>query len=399
MKRPQVVFLIGGQGTRLGTLTNSTPKPLLEVGGKPFLDHLIDNAARFGVRDFVLLGGYLGDQVTTRYRDWGRELGLSIRCIIEPQEAGTGGALRHAQDFLEEEFILFNGDTFFDINLLDLSIIDAGADWIAKMALRQVEDTSRFGEVALAGTRVANFKKGTQPKRGLINGGIYWLRKSIVRYVNTLPCSMEGDILPILASEGKLYGRQYDNYFVDIGIPADLERARSELPVHLNRRAVFFDRDGVLNDDLGYVHLPKDLSWRNRAVETIKFLNDRECFVFVVTNQAGVAHGYYEEAAVQELHDWMQDQLAAHGAHIDAFHYCPHHPSGKRPEYNLACSCRKPAPGLLLDIIQKWPVDRKESFLIGDKDSDIQAAQSAGMPGHLLSGNEDLFALTSRLIG
>ncbi len=400
MNLRQAAFLIGGKGTRLGTRTSATPKPLLEVGGKPFLDHLIENTARYGIRDVVLLAGHFGDQAEARYRDWGQARGLSIRCIIEPSEAGTGGALLHAREFLDDEFLLFNGDSLFDINLLDLSLIDVGPDGLAKMALREVEDASRYGGVTLSGTAVTQMVERAQAGPGLINGGVYVLRKSLLDYVTKSPCSIERDVFPVLAGQGKLFGRSYRNYFIDIGIPADLERARSELPRHLKRRAAFFDRDGVLNEDTGYVHRPEDFVWREGAISAIKLLNDREGFVFVITNQAGVAHGYYEEDAVHALHSWIQEQLGLHGAHVDAFYHCPHHVSGKRPEYTLACDCRKPAPGLLLKAMEEWSVDPNRSFLIGDKTSDVEAATAAGVRGHLLTDDDrDLSQLTGELLG
>lgn len=168
---------------------------------------------------------------------------------------------------------------------------------------------------------------------------------------------------------------------------------------HPRRPAAFLDRDGVLNLDKGYVSRPDDFEWCEGAIATVKELNDRGYYVFVVTNQAGVAYGYYEEAAVLELHRWMTAELAKHGAHIDAFYYCPHHPSGLREAYTMVCDCRKPAPGLLLAALREWNVDRERSFLIGDKHSDIQAAKTAGVRGLLWSGGDLRLALDEALRG
>jgi D-glycero-D-manno-heptose 1,7-bisphosphate phosphatase len=156
----------------------------------------------------------------------------------------------------------------------------------------------------------------------------------------------------------------------------------------VRRPAVFFDRDGVLNRDIGYLHRPEDFVWLEGAKEAIRLCNDAGYLVFVVTNQAGVARGHYGEDDVQALHRWMNSELAALGAHIDAFEYCPHHPEGISAQYRRACSRRKPEPGMLLDLLSQWPVDREASFLIGNMQSDLDAATGAGIRAYLYrSGN------------
>ncbi len=152
------------------------------------------------------------------------------------------------------------------------------------------------------------------------------------------------------------------------------------------RRAAFLDRDGVLIEDDGYPHDPALVRWVPGAAAALRALNQAGYWVFVVTNQSGVARGLYPEAAVPALHGWMNAQLAAQGAHIDAFEYCPHHPEAPLPAFRQACACRKPAPGMLLKLLQSWPVLRAGSFMVGDRESDMAAAAAAGLPGHLFPG-------------
>ncbi|MBF0561645.1 MAG: D-glycero-beta-D-manno-heptose 1,7-bisphosphate 7-phosphatase [Alphaproteobacteria bacterium] len=384
----QLVFLVGGRGTRLGSLTAENPKPLLTVGGLPFLDYLIDNAARYGFTNILLLAGYLGKEFESRYQAMGRERGLTIDCLIEPEPAGTGGALLHAADRLADKFILCNGDSFFDINLLDLGLIDAGEDWLAKIALRQVEDGSRYGGIARQGERVVAFVERGDSGPALINGGIYLMRRQILDLIGPLPCSLERDVFPQLATQGRLFGRDYKAFFIDIGIPSDFAAAQDLVPAHVLRPAAFLDRDGVLNHDYGYVHRPEDFHWKDGAISAIKALNDAGFLVFVVSNQAGVARGYYDEEQVRLLHRWMSNVLALHGAHIDRYYFCPHHPDGVLPDYAIDCGCRKPQPGMIEQAFREWSIDRRSSLLIGDKPWDIAAAETAGIRGYLWEGDD-----------
>lgn len=151
-------------------------------------------------------------------------------------------------------------------------------------------------------------------------------------------------------------------------------------------KAIFFDRDGTLNVDVHYLHDPRDFVWVEGAITAIRWANEHGYLVIVITNQSGIARGYYDEAAVHHLHDWMNRELAKHGAHIDAFYYCPHHIEGKLPAYTKSCDCRKPAPGMILRAIAAYGIDPAVSFLFGDAQSDVTAAANAGVRGVRYTG-------------
>jgi D-glycero-D-manno-heptose 1,7-bisphosphate phosphatase len=152
------------------------------------------------------------------------------------------------------------------------------------------------------------------------------------------------------------------------------------------RPAAFLDRDGVLNVDTAYLYRPEDFSWIEGAIDAVKALNTAGYLVIVATNQSAVARGLYDEPAVDALHAWMQQELARHGACIDAFYYCPHHPEGTIARYACDCNSRKPGPGMLLRAMRELPVRKEGSFVVGDKETDIEAARRAGIPGYLFRG-------------
>jgi D-glycero-D-manno-heptose 1,7-bisphosphate phosphatase len=147
------------------------------------------------------------------------------------------------------------------------------------------------------------------------------------------------------------------------------------------RPAAFLDRDGVLNVDRGYAFRPGDLEMIPTAAAAVRLLNDAGYYVIVVTNQSGVARGFYSEAAVKLFNSHLQELLKAEGAHIDAFYYCPHHPDGAVKELAIPCRCRKPQPGMLEQAARDWPIDLGRSFLIGDKDHDLAAARAFHIRG------------------
>lgn len=159
------------------------------------------------------------------------------------------------------------------------------------------------------------------------------------------------------------------------------------------RPAIFFDRDGTLNVDTHYLYKPEEFRWIEDAPAAIRWANDHGYLAVVITNQSGVARGFYTEADVEKLHRWMNERLAEVDAHIDAFYYCPHHPEGAVAKYRKHCDCRKPGPALIEEACRALHIERSASFFIGDAERDMACAARSGLRGVRYEGGSLLTAL------
>jgi D,D-heptose 1,7-bisphosphate phosphatase len=393
----QCAVLAGGLGTRLGPLTEATPKPLLARGGRPFLAWLLRELCRFGVSEFLLLTGHLSEEIERALPGIQSVLPrpVSIAVSREPVRAGTGGAVFHARDRLHARFLLCNGDSLFDTNLAALlaAAVKDGPEVVGRMLLRRLPDASRSGVVTMAGDAVTTFRQRPPPGTpGIINAGVYAFDRRLLDVLRPV-CSLEADVMPALAAAGELRGTIGQGYFRDIGVPGDFDRADEELRALRGRRALFLDRDGVINVDHGHVGSRERFDWVPGALDAIGHATASGWHVFVVTNQSGVARGFYDEAAVTALLAWIGDEARRYGGTIDDARYCPFHPDAATPAYRALSDWRKPAAGMLRDLIRAWELDPGRCVMVGDQTGDMAAAAAAGVKGHLFPGGNLLLFL------
>ena len=223
----QAVVLAGGKGTRLGGLTSETPKPLLPVGGRPFIEWVIANLARHGVSDVIVTTGYRAEA----FAEWlGSFTGpTNVSLFVEDIPLDTGGALCLIADRLDEALFVLNGDTLFDVpmGVLGASLLDSEVD--AVIALRPVEDVSRYGRVGLRKKIVTSFAEKSGPGAGLINGGLYAFRRRALEGRRS-PMSIERDLVPELVRGGRVRGLECDGFFIDIGVPTAYSEAQWSVP-------------------------------------------------------------------------------------------------------------------------------------------------------------------------
>lgn len=375
----QAIILAGGFGTRLQAVVKDVPKPLADISGKPFLCYLLQHLKNCGITNVVISVGYLREKIIEYFGD--NYLGIKIAYAREDKPLGTGGAIKNSLKFIDKKkpVIVINGDTFLQINYQKLLSVHGEKKSQITMVLREVEDCSRYGRVVVNGSLVINFEeKNSIKNRGLINGGIYVLNEEV--FVNFLAesFSFEEDFLMKELQSLQLQGFIVDEYFIDIGIPEDYAKAQNELPALFKKnKALFLDRDGVINIDGGHVFEIEKFCFIDGIFELCKRAQDLGYLLIIITNQAGIAKGFYSEEQFLELTKWMENEFQKRGIKISKTFYCPFHSEAKIEKYRQDSFDRKPNPGMILKAIDEFNIDPKKSLMIGDKKSDIQAAEAA----------------------
>jgi NDP-sugar pyrophosphorylase family protein len=226
----QAVILAGGLGKRMRPLTESVPKPMIEVRGKPFLQHQFELLGSFGIRRVVLLVAYLGEQIEKHFGD-GSELGLHLSYSYEPEPLGTGGALKNAAALLDGEFLLLNGDTYLAINYAGLGDAFRASRAMAMIVAYENSDARVASNLALsADASVVAYRK--HDPRGLthVDAGVIALRRAVLDEIPAgSKCSLEEEIFPKLIKRGQMKAWVTNEPFYDMGSPAGLEALAARL--------------------------------------------------------------------------------------------------------------------------------------------------------------------------
>ena len=371
----QAVIVCGGLGSRLGIITKKTPKPLIKVNGKTVIEHIIKNLSRFGISEVLLLCGYKNVLFKKKFHNKSI-FGIKIKCIIEKKLLGTSGALLNAKKYLKSFFLYCNGDTFFDININDLTYNFFKKKTVALMALKKIENKNRYDGYKIDKKSSLILEQRNNSKH--INSGIIIFSKKIIKYLIT-DASLEKNVFPKLILKKKIAGKIYTDDFIDMGIKKDLKKMKNFLKKINFKPALFIDRDGVINKDTGYLFKKKDFIWRRNIFNFVKKFNDKNYYIFVITNQSGIGRGYYSEKDMKSLHLWMNNFFLKNGAHIDEFFYAPYYKYSKKKNYRKNKKLRKPNIGMIKSAKKKWNIDIKNSLLIGDQDVDKLTAINAGI--------------------
>ena len=392
----QAIIMAGGQGTRLKELTKDLiPKSMIKINDKPLLEWQIQNLKENGIDDIIIVVGHLKDKIKDYFPN--------LQYFEEDEPLGTAGALIKMKHMLKNEFFVIYGDLFFDINFKRM--IKFHHDHKAKGTLFIHPNSHPYDSnlIVLGDNNkvldiLPKHRNLLQWYHNITNSGIYLFNKSILNiFPDTNKIDLDDNILSRITD---LYGYMSSEYVKDIGTPERLELVKNDLLYNLpqkrnlknKQKAIFLDRDGTINADKGLIFKLNQFELFPWSAEAIKLINKSEYLAIIVTNQPVIARGLCTMPQLDQIHAKMETLLGVQGAYIDKLYYCPHHPDSGYPEerleYKIKCNCRKPNIGMILKAVDEFNIDLSSSWIIGDRETDIQTGINANLKTILVGNNK-----------
>jgi D,D-heptose 1,7-bisphosphate phosphatase len=365
-----LVILCGGRGKRLGNLTKNTPKPLIKINNKRFIEYIIQFYQKYNFNKIFLVTSYKAK----KFEKYNKKYFNAIQsiCVKEKNPKGTGGALNVLKNKIKNDFLLVNGDSYIDYNFNNFKKIRN--KYLGKMIL--IKNKNYYSNTKLSSLNLNKKKEvifsGNNSK--YMNAGIYLFKRSIFNYISDKNLSLEDQVLPELIKKNEIEGIKEEGTFIDIGTKKNLQLANKIFKKKIINPAVFFDRDGVLNEDNAYVYKYSDFIWKKGVLKLLRYLSKKNFYLFIVTNQSGIGRGYFTLDSFMILHRKIKSFLSKKNIYFHDVKFCPHHPNFGKKEFKKKCSCRKPGNKMLKEIIIDWNLNIKKSAMVGDKISDKLAS-------------------------
>ena len=390
----QAVILAGGKGTRLKSLNLGVPKILIDINGRKLLDIQLEELKKSDIKEILFLLGNECDQILNYLKKSEWEDFFKITVVIEETELGTGGALVNALGKLDSRFILICGDIYFaqvipklliEINEEPNVILTRSSDHMFDSNVFTIDINKKVSSLFLKPHDRSNHL------RNRAFTGIYVLSRKTISYLSEHYRSQKFDFdssgIPLSIKHGlEFFALTSSGVIKDIGTPKRfrevLDISQSDV-VDEKVKAIFLDRDGVINYENGYILTPSNFVIKPGVAQTIKDFKEEGYKVIVVTNQPVIARGDITFEQLEIIHAKLDTMLADIETYIDDYFICTHHPDkgfeGEIVELKIDCNCRKPKPGLLFSAIQKYNIDTDKSIMIGNSDSDNLASRAAGI--------------------
>jgi D,D-heptose 1,7-bisphosphate phosphatase len=394
----QAVILAGGKGTRLGKLTLRVPKPMVEIAGRPVLQHQIEFLKKSGIRKIWVLTGYLSE-VIENFCSSGK-WGIEVVCVKTPENFSNSQRLLGLRKTLKEDFFLIYGDVVvnFDFRRLESFHLKGDKKLVTLIAHPNGHPFDSDLLEADSGGKLLGFfpkphKKGSFHSN-LVNAGAYVVSPRIFDWLDKkFEWDFANKFLPwLLKKQGALYSYRSSEYFKDMGTPERLSEVRRDfqkgkierMSLKHPRPAVFLDRDGVINEEVDQLKEIKQLRVYDFAGPAIRRFHQLGFLVILVTNQPQIARGYITEKYLSLIHKKLETSLGEENAFLDGIYFCPHHPLDRfmpkgLPAYAINCACRKPKTGMLRQAVKDFNVDLKKSFMVGDSNRDAKTAENFGI--------------------
>ncbi len=425
----KVVIMAGGMGTRIASIANDVPKPMIKICGKPILEYQIDNLKSCGLTNITLVIGHLGHVIQDYFKD-GKDFGVSISYFVETSPLGTAGALFKMPE-LTEDFLLLCGDVMIDVDFnrfirfhqehqawASLISHPNGHPYDSSLLVTEIEHPKVLGTLPVDTHRVVRWLNKEDKRtyyKNRVNAGIeiispQLLKETLKHFVPRHPenpekIDLDRDVLKPNIPSGKIFAYDTPEYIKDMGTPdrfyeteRDIETGRVQARNLKNKqKAIFLDRDGTINMMKGFLTKAEDFELIEGVTDAIKMINKSGFLAIVVSNQPVIARGECTFEELENIHNKMETELGKVGAFVDAIYYCPHHPDmgfdGERIEYKRECQCRKPKPGLLIQAAKEWNIDLSQSYMIGDSERDAEAGKNAGLKASFKIEGNNAFSI------
>mgnify|MGYP002852947151 CR=1 FL=1 len=423
--------MAGGKGTRIASIASDIPKPMIQLCGKPILEHQIECLKRNGLTDITLVIGHLGYVIRDYFSD-GAKFGVNISYFEETEPLGTAGALYKIDGLIDsnEDFLLLCGDTIFDVDFSRLAAFhkahDADATLVAhpnshpydsSLLVTEMLPPAHEGELPQDTHRVTKWLNKEDERlwyKNRVNAGIEMINPRLLAaakpHLIKEKIDLDRDILkPAVAGafgNNKIFAYDTPEYIKDMGTPdryyateADIKSGLvSQRNLSHKQKAVFLDRDGTINKFVGFLTKLDGMELLEGAAEAIKKINNAGYLAIVVTNQPAIARGELDFPELYKIHNKLETLLGKEGAYLDAIYYCPHHTdkgfAGERIAYKCDCDCRKPKAGMLEQAAKDFNIDLSASYMIGDSARDVDAGKNAGCKESILLDEEKTLAQT-----
>ncbi len=401
----KAIIMAGGKGTRLQSISQDIPKPMVRVWNKPILEYQIESLKNSGITEIVLIVGHLR-KVIQDYFGNGNKYGVHIEYVIEDKPLGTAGALYYLKGSVTEDFILVFGDLMLDIDFSRfMNFHKKHGAFITLYGHPNSHPYDSDVIVVNNNNRVTEILSKKEPRsfnyHNFVNAGIYCIKPQVIDSIEQAEkLDLEKDIIAKEVKNGTVFAYKSTEYVKDMGTPDRLTAVSLDVQngvvsgrnLKRKQKAVFLDRDGTINEHVGFLSHPEQFQLIQGAAEAIRMINESEFLSIVITNQPVVARGECSFETLEEIHKKMETELGKNGAYLDDLYFCPHHPDkgfiGEIPELKIECECRKPKTGMIDKAVDMYNIDASLSWFVGDSTIDIKTGKNAGLKTILVRTGE-----------
>lgn len=392
----QAVILAGGAGTRLQPFTLKSPKPMIPLNGKPFLAYLIEMLKDNGIKEVIILTGYLGEKIEKYFGS--SYSGVRIKYSHTPfkneqgEELKTGIRLKNAEKILNDHFLLMYCDNYWPLQLSKLIKTFQASKTEALVTVFSNNDNSTKNNMLVNNNIVIKYDKKREEKN--LNGvdvGYFILNKKTLDLLPNSNSEFEKIVIPHLIKQKKLAAYYTDQKYYSIG---DIKRVKNTAKFLKQKKVIFLDRDGTINvkaPKAEYIKEWVEFKFLPGVIDAIKKLSDHGYKIYIISNQPGIARGMVSEKKLKIIHQNMKKELKKNGAKINGIYYCPH-------GWDEGCNCRKPKPGMLIQASRDHLIDLTKTIFIGDDERDVIAGEAAGCKTFLVNKRRSLLNIVNSLV-